>query len=183
MDTLVRDPFREVMPAFFGMTLAEMMHAKHPNAWRRFEQGELTEAEFLPQFFADGRGYDHEGFRQAIRRAYAWLDGMEELLALLAAEGRSMHVLSNYPVWHTWIEERLGLSRYLAWSFVSCNLGIRKPDPEIFRRAARDLGLSPAECLLVDDREVNCEGARSVGMQALRYDGNAAALSRELKRR
>ena len=30
-------------------------------------------------------------------------------------------------------------------------LGVRKPDPEVFRRAAAQLGLSPAECVVVDD--------------------------------
>ena len=181
MDTLVRDPFREVMPVFFGMSLAEMMELKHPNAWRRFELGELTESEFLASFFADGRSYDHEGFRRAIRAAYTWLDGMEALLVRLSERDRPMHVLSNYPVWHTWIEERLGLSRYVDWSFVSCNMGLRKPAPDIFRRAAHDLGLSPEQCLLVDDRRVNCEGARSVGMQALHYRADADALALELE--
>jgi hypothetical protein len=31
-----------------------------------------------------------------------------------------MHVVSNYPVWFQWIEEKLELSRYLEWTFISC---------------------------------------------------------------
>lgn len=180
MDTLVRDPFREVMPAFFGMSLAEMLRLKHPNAWARFERGELSEAEFLPSFFADGRVYDHEGFRRAIQGSYAWLDGMQELLAKLAGAGVAMHVLSNYPVWHRWIEQRLVLSRYLSWSFVSCSMGVRKPDAAIFERAASSLGVTPADCLLVDDRTANCDGARAVGMRALQFTGDARQLAEEL---
>lgn len=180
MDTLVRDPFRDVMPSFFGMTLSEMMQLKHPDAWGRFERGELTEPEFLQMFFADRRPFDHAGFSAAIRESYAWLAGMEPLLAELKSRGHSMHGLSNYPVWYRWIEERLALSRYVSWTFMSCRLGLRKPDPEIFRRAAAELGVEPGDCVFIDDREKNCDAARAVGMQALQFRGDAAALSREL---
>jgi FMN hydrolase / 5-amino-6-(5-phospho-D-ribitylamino)uracil phosphatase len=180
MDTLVRDPFREVMPAFFGMTLQQMLELKHPHAWARFERGELSEVEFLATFFADGRGFDQAGFRDAIRESYAWLDGMHDLLRGLAARGYAMHALSNYPVWYEWIEERLQLSRYLSWSFGSCRLGLRKPDPAIFERAAQELRVPAAACLLVDDRLKNCEAARSVGMHALEFRG-ASLLAQELR--
>ncbi len=181
MDTLVRDPFRDVMPAFFGMSLEEMLRLKHPNAWGRFERGELTEAQFLPSFFADGRSYDQAGFCQAIRDSYAWLDGMEPLLAQLHGRGLAMHALSNYPVWYRWIEERLGLSRYLEWSFLSCDMGVRKPERGMFERAAASLGVTPAECLLIDDRAVNCDAAREVGMLALQQRGDARRLWTELE--
>lgn len=180
MDTLVRDPFRDVMPSFFGMTLAEMMQLKHPNAWGRFERGELAEDEFLATFFADGRSFDQAGFQRAIREAYCWLPGMQSLLERVAAQGVAMHVLSNYPVWYRWIEERLELSRYVRWSFVSCQLGLRKPEAAIFEHAARSLGVPTSACLFIDDRAANCEGARATGMQALHFQGDPAALERQL---
>lgn len=180
MDTLVRDPFRDVMPGFFGMTLEQMMALKHPNAWGRFERGELDEQRFLESFFADGRGFDQAGFCQAIRDSYCWLEGMELLLEQLAQRGYPMHVLSNYPVWYRWIEERLRVSRYVPWTFVSCHLGLRKPDPAIFRRVARELSRSPAECLLIDDRARNCEAARAEGMPAIHFQGSSDHLRREL---
>jgi 2-haloacid dehalogenase len=41
-----------------------------------------------------------------------------------------------------------------------------KPDPAIYFRALDRFGLKPAEALFVDDRAINVEGARAVGMQA-----------------
>jgi FMN hydrolase / 5-amino-6-(5-phospho-D-ribitylamino)uracil phosphatase len=181
MDTLVRDPFRDVMPAFFGMTLTEMMQLKHPEAWGQFERGELSEPQFLSGFFADRRRFDHAGFCAAIRNAYVWLDGMQPLLARLAAQGHAMHVLSNYPVWYGWIEERLQLSRYVTWSFVSCRIGLRKPDPAIFWRVARELQVAPDACLFIDDRAKNCDAARAVGMKAVQFRGSAELLARDLE--
>jgi epoxide hydrolase-like predicted phosphatase len=40
--------------------------------------------------------------------------------------------------------------------------GVRKPEPEIYRRAAHRLGLEPQACVFVDDIAVNVEGARAV---------------------
>jgi FMN hydrolase / 5-amino-6-(5-phospho-D-ribitylamino)uracil phosphatase len=183
MDTLVADPFRDVMPSFFGMTLERMLREKHPTAWGRFERGELEEAEFLATFFADGRSFDTGGFRACVRGSYRWLVGIEELLADLQARGTSMHTLSNYPEWYAWIEEQLQLSRYVKWSFVSCKTGLRKPDPAAFQLAARALEHEPEECLFIDDRLGNCEGARAIGMDAVHFTGDVPQLRAELARR
>jgi len=183
MDTLVVDPFREVMPAFFGLTLEQFVAQKHPTAWVRFERSQLTEAEFLATFFADGRSYDSAGFKAIVRDSYRWVEGIEPLLAALSARGVPMHTLSNYPEWYAWIEERLGISRYVRWSFVSCHTGYRKPEAEAYELAARELGMPAHEVLFIDDRQKNCDGARAAGMAALHFDGNVAALEAALRER
>lgn len=180
MDTLVVDPFRHVMPAFFGMTLAEMLAQKHPSNWGRFEKSELSEAEFLPAFFEDGRPFDCEGFKACVRGSYTWIEGIEPLLAALSARGVEMHTLSNYPEWYAWIEERLELSRYVRWTFVSCRTGLRKPDPTAYEHAAKQLGRAPEELVFIDDRRANCDAARSIGMSAIHFQGDVAELEREL---
>ena len=48
-------------------------------------------------------------------------------------------------------------------------LGVRKPDPEVFRRAAARLGLAPGECVVVDDLPVNVCGAREAGAVVVRH--------------
>jgi HAD superfamily hydrolase (TIGR01509 family) len=180
MDTLVVDPFRHVMPAFFGMTLEQLLEEKHPTAWGRFERSELSEAEFLASFFKDGREYDREGFRAQVRASYRWIEGIEAVLARLRQHGTDMHALSNYPEWYAWIEERLGLSRYLSWTFVSCHTRLRKPDPAAYEFAARQLGLAPEQVLFIDDRRTNCDAARAMGMAAIHFQGDVAGLERAL---
>lgn len=182
MDTLVRDPFFHDIPAFFGMSLPELLAQKHPDAWVRFEHGELDEDELIASFFADRRTFDGAAFIDMLRAAYRWIDGIEPLLAELSARGVPMHALSNYPCWYRLIEERLGLSRYVAWSFVSCETGVRKPEPEAYLLASEKLRVAPARCLFVDDRPRNCEAAREVGMDAIVFH-DAEQLRRELERR
>ena len=182
MGTLVYDPFHRVMPDFFGMSLEQLLDAKHPEAWARFEHGEMDEDAFLRSFFADGRAYDEGGFVEAVRGAYRFLDGVEPLLAELSERGVEMHALSNYPCWYRLIEERLELSRYLDWTFVSCETGVRKPHPEAYLCAARRLERPPERCLFVDDRASNVEAARDVGMDAVVFE-SASQLRAALRER
>lgn len=182
MDTLVHEPFHREMPAFFGLTLEELMALKHPTAWIEFELGHLNESEFLTGFFRDGRAFDHGAFQRAVYEAYRWLPGMEDLLRDLAGRGHAIHALSNYPAWYHAIERRLALSRFLEWSFVSCDTGVRKPDREAFAGALARLAARPEECLFVDDREANCAAALALGIPALRFT-SARELRVELARR
>jgi len=181
MDTLVHDPFFTHMAAHFGLSFEELLRQKHPTAWRDFELGAIDEDGLYRSFFADGRAIDGPGLKRTMLQAYAWIDGVPELLRELAGRGVAMHLLSNYPPWYAPLCERLGVPELVAPSFVSCRTGVRKPDPEAYLGAARALGVSPSECLFVDDREPNVRAARELGMPALRFDGDVAALRAELR--
>jgi HAD superfamily hydrolase (TIGR01509 family) len=50
---------------------------------------------------------------------------------------------------------------------ISAEVGMAKPDPAIFRLAAERLGLTPAECVFVDDWDRNVEAACAVGMRGV----------------
>jgi epoxide hydrolase-like predicted phosphatase len=58
------------------------------------------------------------------------------------------------------------------FSVFSAEEGVRKPDPEIYRRALARLNVAPADAIFVDDRLKNVEGARQVGMHALHFIGS-----------
>ena len=56
------------------------------------------------------------------------------------------------------------LSRFdvLVWSY---QLRIAKPDPAIYRHVLKELGTRPEETLFVDDKQVNIDAARALGMK------------------
>ena len=179
MSTLVRDPFYEDVPAFFNTTLDEIYTGTRQGSWTAFERGELDQPTFLRQYFSDGRTFDHAAFIAELIAGYRWLDGIEVLLGQLQAAGHPMHAFSNYPIWYRNIEQKLGLSHYLSWTFVSCHTGLRKPDPAAYHSACTVLGVPPDRCIFVDDQPVNCEAARAIGMTAIRFT-SAHALRSEL---
>lgn len=181
MGTLVYDPFYREVPRFFEMSFEELLAAKHPTAWSRFESGEIDERAMLEGFFRDGRAVP-PGLREFMASHYRWLEGMRELVAELDRSGFALHVHSNYPDWYREIEASLRLSEHLSWTFVSCHTGLRKPDPRCYEHAARELGVSEGECLFIDDRRENCVAARSTGMDAIHFR-DAAQLRAELRER
>ena len=64
----------------------------------------------------------------------------------------------------------------------SAFVGARKPERRIYEIVLERLGdVAAGDCVLLDDFEVNCEGARAVGMRAVRFESNAQALP-ELQR-
>lgn len=169
METLVTEPFFTTMPGFFDMSLDELLASKHPTSWIEFEKGNISEDEYLTTFFRDGRSVDGAGLRECLHQSYDWLDGMEDLVAELNANGYELHALSNYPVWYELIEAKLRLSRYLDWSFVSCKTGVRKPDARCYQKAADDLQLDVSDCLFIDDRAENIESASNIGIPSIQF--------------
>ncbi len=59
----------------------------------------------------------------------------------------------------------------------SGEVGYIKPQPEIYEIALQKLGVSADECVMIDDIEAFCEGARSVGMQAIHYVDNQQCIT------
>lgn len=54
--------------------------------------------------------------------------------------------------------------------FISGEVGLRKPEEEIYVLAARGLGLEPPECVFVDDVGINLETAERLGMRTLLHE-------------
>ena len=52
---------------------------------------------------------------------------------------------------------------------ISGEVGLRKPDPEIYAMAARDLGVEPRQCVFVDDIAANVRGAVAAGMVGVHH--------------
>ena len=49
-------------------------------------------------------------------------------------------------------------------------VGIAKPETKIYLLVAKELGFDESECILIDDLQANCEGARSAGMLSIKFD-------------
>jgi putative hydrolase of the HAD superfamily len=61
---------------------------------------------------------------------------------------------------------------------ISGEVGLHKPQPEIFRLGAERVGCTPEACVFVDDLRENCEGAEAVGMTSIRHRDAGQTISR-----
>jgi HAD superfamily hydrolase (TIGR01509 family) len=182
METLVSEPFFEHVPGFFGMSIEELIREKDPRSWVDFEHGSIDEATYVERFFRDRRRVDLDALKRHMRASYRWMEGVEPLLAELKARGHPMHALSNYSCWYQMIEEKLGVSRFVEWTFVSCRTGLRKPHPDAYLGAAKALGVEPKDCVFVDDRKRNVEAAQAIGMSAILRTASIDDLRADLAR-
>lgn len=69
------------------------------------------------------------------------------------------------------------LERYFDVAIASGDVGFVKPEPQIFQLMAERLGVVPNECVMLDDLQKHCDGARAAGMQAIQYRHFAQAKS------
>ncbi len=85
--------------------------------------------------------------------------------------GFQLAVISNLDGRLRFILGHLGISKYFAHIFISSELGADKPDPEIFRRAVKFIGVRPNEGLHVgDDPERDWKAAAEAGLSIFRLD-------------
>jgi putative hydrolase of the HAD superfamily len=79
-----------------------------------------------------------------------------------------LSILSNAdPGLRRRVREDLGIEGLFDDVVVSAEVGMAKPEPEVFFLAARRLGVPPGACVFVDDWDQNVAAARGVGMRAV----------------
>ena len=95
------------------------------------------------------------------------IDGMNDLLRRLKAEGFKLYGLTNWcSKVHTTIRQ-FEIFKLLDGYVISSEEKVIKPEPDIYHRLFDRYGLNPSECIFTDDREENILGGRNVGMEGI----------------
>jgi putative hydrolase of the HAD superfamily len=102
-------------------------------------------------------------------------DDSADLLDRLARHGTPLGVLSNAPASLAAAVRRAAWSARFETLVFSSDLGLMKPDPQVYRSADRHFGRPPSDVIFFDDRPVNVESARAHGWRAHRWTGVEAA--------
>jgi putative hydrolase of the HAD superfamily len=76
------------------------------------------------------------------------------------------------------IYDRVVLDELFDGVTISGDVGMHKPQPEIYRLAAERIDVPVEQCVLVDDLRENCAGAEAVGMTAILHRGAETTLPR-----
>ena len=104
---------------------------------------------------------------------------MVSLLSDLRPDYRTAVVTNAGPSEREYLCSRYRLDQLVDLIVVSAEEGVAKPDPEIFRRAARRLAVEPRACVFIDDNASYLTGAAEIGMQTIHFI-DAATCMREL---
>jgi putative hydrolase of the HAD superfamily len=143
---------------------------------RGLETGKLSEDEFEARF----------GRRLGLRKSESLIDSMFEGMKPLAPmvdavrEIRRGGLLTGLITnsWSTAHYDRDLLAELFDEVVISAEVGLHKPQPEIYRLAAERLAVEPAECVFVDDLRENCEGAEAAGMTPILHRDAAETIAR-----
>ncbi|KAA6461246.1 HAD family hydrolase [Acidobacteria bacterium AB60] len=157
---------------------------RHREANDPWERDVISAREYLDfTIFHEPRGFTHEDFLEALLAESVLLpDGGLGILQELAASGKWMLGTLNNEARepNEYRFSRFGLRDYFDVAFSSCYMGLRKPQPIMYRHALDILGKPAERVLFIDDRNENAAAAAAAGMKAIRFEG-AAQLRRELQ--
>ncbi len=149
---------------------------------RQLERGELTVEEFEPKFAAVlGIAERSDGM---VERLFAGVGPDERMVGAVRRvreNGMPTGLISNS--WGRTTYDEALIDELFDAAVISGDVGLHKPEPEIFRLGAERIGLPPEECVFVDDLKENCAGAEAVGMTAVLHrgaDGTIAELEQLL---
>ena len=99
------------------------------------------------------------------------IDGTREALLRLQQRFSRIACLSNDVAdWSAKLRRRFGLETWIDPWFISGDLGMRKPSPEIYRLAIERLDAQPQDVVFVDDRLRNLDAAKALGIRTALLD-------------
>jgi len=169
--------------------LIRTLNSRNPdtNAWAKMERSEVTLAEFVRLFEAEAAalGYQLDGWRvlailsgevrpemvTALRRCREKFRVACITNNMRSGEGPGM---SRSPEKAAAVAEVMQLFEHVV---ESSKLGIRKPDPRIYRHACELLDVRPEECVYLDDLGINLKPARALGMRTIKVTEPSTAIA------
>jgi len=154
------------------------------NAWARFERAEVDIDTFDLLFAEESRAL---GAEVRGRDVLPLLQGdlrpeMVEALKRIKAQLKTGCITNNLPA--NAIGSMTGRSLYIAEVMVlfdhvieSAKIGLRKPDPRIYRLMVETLKVDPNKCVYLDDLGVNLKPAREMGMTTIKVTSGGQAIA------
>ena len=100
-----------------------------------------------------------------------------QLVGELKAAGYRLYVLSNMSREFIDFLRLLPVYRHFDGEVVSCEVGVIKPEPDIYRLLLSRYSLDPSETLFIDDRPANIEGAKALGIDTFLFNNQDPAES------
>jgi putative hydrolase of the HAD superfamily len=156
---------------------------RHDLSFPAFDSGNISLNEYLDRtLFYRPRGFSREEFTAFM---FAQSKEYPESRAVLDAAARTgkyfIGAVNNEPLeLNEYRIEAFRLRRDFQVFFSSCYLHARKPEEMIFRIALEVTQRPAQECVFIDDRPLNLENPRRLGMKTIHYQ-SAAQLRQELQ--
>ena len=159
---------QELMDYFYFINSGEQL----PDFWCDYDRGTRTfdnVAECLAQF----RGSDVETASHMMATAVTYQEQIAptaELIAELKAAGYRLFVLSNMSKEYIEFLRNMPVYQYFDSEIISCEVGLIKPEKEIYLLLLERFNLDPSQTMFIDDRKENVVAAAELGIVPFHFD-------------
>lgn len=140
--------------------------------WAEFDRGAMSTAEFEEAFVANAPDYETQ-----IREAFRNMGGTTEIMPYtmewikdLKNRGYGLYVISNYAEYmYEQTSHKLKFLSYLDGAVFSYQQKVIKPNKVIYEVLLNKYKLKAEECVFIDDRLENVEGAKALGFKGIQF--------------
>ena len=153
------------------------------NTWNERDRSSETEQYYVDQMVKAAPEYEKD-IREVMRRSDETIektDYAETWVKYLKNQGYHLYVLSNYG---TYMLERtkkdMPFLKYMDGVVFSCDVQQIKPEVDIYETLLKRYDLKPEKSVFMDDRAINCEGARKAGIRTIQFE-NLKQAAKELE--
>lgn len=172
---LIQIEWQERISKLLGQSLAlEDLHRLWVNAASTlaFETGQSSLGEFAQAFIQEfNLGISPQQFQhEFLEIVQAPLPDCATVLTALKSQFHLSLLSNTNPAHHAKLQAQFAFFEVFDQLFLSYQVGLMKPDPQIFCRVIEVLGVEPQQIAFFDDGKRNVEVARELGMQAFQVN-------------
>lgn len=140
--------------------------------------GKISEEEYY-SYYSEQTGIPVQSIKDGVYANFSLNKDVFEVLKKMADQYK-IGLVTNAAVFDMFMLKRDGVEKYLNSIIVSASVGVTKPNPRIYMLSATELEVEPAECIFIDDRQRNLDGAIKAGMKSILFK-NAEQLNADLE--
>jgi epoxide hydrolase-like predicted phosphatase len=139
--------------------------------YKGYFSGKITEEVFWKGYLDELKlTEDWKKLREILLDQFCLNEGMGDLYSLLSKSGYKLILLSDQTnEWWPIINEKFGVAKYFSNVVISSEVGLSKPDPEIYKYALKLANSLPYESIFIDDLENNLIPAKELGISTILY--------------
>jgi len=165
-----------------GKAMATIAAREGSNPLFELETGRISEGKFFSALedelsAAHGTPVELDGFGARYFQRLQPNERMIEYMRQLRGRGYKLAICTNnIREWESHWRAMLPVDEIFDVVVDSAFVGSRKPEPRIYEITLEQLGATPEGTLFIDDVEDNCEGARKLGIDAIRFRSTEQAI-------
>lgn len=147
--------------------------------WNLLTLGKITEDEYWDDFLKVLKTREKlevrseklkKELKKKVRSSLFPTDQTTRIIPLLKNHYR-LGILSNHSKeWSEYMKQKFELFKFFDQLIFSCDVGFRKPDPRIYEIALESLKCDARECVFIDDKKRNTEGAENLGIKGIVFE-------------